>query len=208
MPTSRTSTRNSLSGFSLIEMLIVIALMAVITLVAAPSISSVLRISLNSATREIASVIKEAYNSAVVTGRVYRVAYDLDKEMYWVESGPATLLLETAESKEREERRRKIAGPDYKPPVSKFSIDKSVTRSKKELPRGVIYEDVLTQQNPEAITSGIVYTHIFPHGLAEQTIIHLTDSGKKRISLVIAPLVGKTDLYERYITAEEAFGKK
>ncbi len=206
MVTSRTSTRSN--GFSLIEMLIVIALMAVIALVAAPSISSVLRVSLNSATRELASVIKEAYNSAVVTGKVHRVVYDLRKQQYWVERGPATLLLDTTESKEREERRKRFAKPDDKPPPSVFALDKTVTRSKKDLPRGVTYEDILTQQYPEPVTEGVVYTHIFPHGLAEQTIIHLTDVGKKRISLVITPLVGKTDLYEGYITAEEAFGKK
>jgi prepilin-type N-terminal cleavage/methylation domain-containing protein len=219
MPTFRTWTRSKLrpkgrdpgeQGFSLIEMLIVVALMAVIALVAAPSISSVLRISLNSATRELASVIKEAYNSAVVTGRVHRVAYDLRKQQYWVERGPATLLLDTTESKEREERRKRIAGSkaDDKPPPSGFGIDKTITRSKKDLPRGVTFEDILTQQSPEPITEGVVYTHIFPHGLSEQTIIHLTDTGKKRISLVIAPLVGKTELHERYVTAEEIFAKR
>jgi hypothetical protein len=114
--------------------------------------------------------------------------------------------MDTAESKEREARRRKLTKED-EAPKSEFALDRSVTRSKQSLPRGVTFEDVSTQASADPIAEGIAYTHIFPHGLAEQTLIHLTDDSRKRISLVISPLVGRTDLYERYITPDEAFGR-
>lgn len=196
-------------GFSLIEMLVVIALIALITVFAMPSVSSYFQVSLSTASREMAAVVKEAYNSAVITGKVHRLVYDMKTNEYWVESGPPTVLLDTKETKEKEERRLKFStkiGEAAAPP-SPFKIEKSVTRKKTPLPRGVVFEDVITEQSPEPQTEGKAYTHFFPHGLTEETIIHLTDQSKHHVSLVISPLVGKTDLYERYATAAEIFAR-
>jgi hypothetical protein len=44
--------------------------------------------------------------------------------------------------------------------------------------------------------------------MTEPTIVHLVDSSNHHVSLVIAPLVGKSDVYDRYVTSEEVFGKK
>jgi prepilin-type N-terminal cleavage/methylation domain-containing protein len=190
-------------GFSLIEVLVVMAIVALISIMAMPSISSYFQVSLNSATRDIASTVKEAYNSAVVRGNVYRLVYDIGKAQYWVESGPPNVLLDTKESLEKEERRKRFARLSEAPPPSAFNLDKGVTRKKLSLPRGVDFEDIVTEQKHEPITEGMAYTHIFPHGLTERTIIHLKDTSKHHISLVISPLIGRTDLYERYVTAAE-----
>jgi hypothetical protein len=123
-----------------------------------------------------------------------------------VESGPTTLLLDTAESRELEERRRRFS-KDEAPPPSPFALDKTVTRSKITLPRGVEFEDVITQQTEEPIIEGTAYTHFFPHGFTEQTIVHLKDKENHHYSLVISPLVGRTDLYQHYVTAKEIFEK-
>lgn len=194
-------------GFTLIELLVVVAIIAIFSAIAMPTISSYFKVSLSSAAREMASTIKETYNSSVMTGKVHRIAYDIKKGNYWVESGPPTALLETKESKEREERRKVFARAGETPPPSGFSLEKSVTHKKMALPSGASFEDVITQQSLEPITEGVAYSHFFPHGFTEQTIIHLQDESKHKVSLVISPLIGKTDLYERYITRDEAFKK-
>jgi general secretion pathway protein H len=193
-------------GFSLIEMLVVVAIIAMITGVSLPTVSSYFQLSLNSATRDLATVIKESYNAAVISGRVYRLAYDLKQNQYWVEAGPPDALLETKETKEKEERKKRLF-KDETEKQSPFSMDKTITRKKMSLPRGVTYEDIITQQSPEPLTSGIAYTHFFPHGLTEQSIIHLTDQSKHKASLVITPLIGNTDLYDHYVNGAEVFGK-
>jgi general secretion pathway protein H len=196
------------SGFSLIELIVVIAIITLISIFAIPGLSSYFQVSLNSATRDIASSIKEAYNSTVVSRRVHRMAFDLEKNEFWVESGPANLLLDTKESREKAEHRRKLSTEiEANKQESPFQIEKTITRKKLALPRGVVFEDVITQQSSEPITTGKAYSHFFPNGLSEQTLIHLTDQSKHRITLAISALLGQTDLYDRYATANEIFGK-
>ena len=184
--------------------MIVVAIIAMVSALAIPSITSYFQVSLTSASRQIAGTIKETYNATVITGQVHRLAYDLKESTYWVETGPNNVLLDTKESKEREARKKRI-GHNEKPVASPFNLDKTVTRKKVSLPSGVTFEDVMTQASTEAITEGMAYSHFFPHGMIEQTIIHLTDKSKHKVSLVILPIIGNTDMYERYLTREEAF---
>lgn len=195
-------------GFTLIELLVVVALIAIITIMALPSVGSYFQISMSSAARELASTVKETYNTSVITGKVLRIVYDLKSNEYWVESGPVTELLDTPATKEKAERKKRFASLSQKAPESPFHLDKSVTRKKVSLPRGVHFEDIVTQQSNEPITEGVAYTHFFPHGLTEQTIVHLADDSKHKVSLVLSPLTGRTDQYERYVNPDEILPKK
>ncbi len=200
--------RSRENGFSLIELLVVVALIGMISLFALPSVTNYFKLSLNSSTREIASVVKEAYNSTVMTGRVHRLVYDVTGSSFWVERGPPQVLLDTRETKEAEARRKRYSrAGDEPPPGPVFTLDKSVTRKKVSLPRGVTFEDVMTEQVREPIKEGIAYTHFFPHGPTEQTIVHLQDEANHHISLIISPLIGRTRLVERYIKLEEIHDK-
>lgn len=196
-------------GFTLIELLVVVALAGLITLFALPTVTSYFKVSLNSATREIGSIVKEAYNSTVVTGKVHRVVYDFKENTYWVEVGSANVLLDTEETRQHEERKRRFATSKEKEkePPSLFQLAKTVTRKKLSLPRGVTYEDILTEQSHEPITQGTAYTHIFPHGVTEQTILHLKDSQGHHVSLILSSLIGRTHVVDHYVKEEEAFAQ-
>jgi type II secretory pathway pseudopilin PulG len=189
----------------LIELLVVIALIGLIFLIAVPRISSTFKLSLNSTAREMASTIKETYNGAVMSGRVHRVVYDLKHGQYWAESGPADVLLDTEESLEKAKQHQRFASPDEKKAPPAFKLDTSITRKKQSLPRGVEFEDVLTEKGPEPITEGLAYTHVFPHGISERTVIHLKDSSNHEMSLIVSPILGTTRVEGHKVTLEEAY---
>lgn len=193
-------------GFTLIELMVVVAIITMVTFLIIPSLGGYLRVSINSAVRDMGGVIKDSYNSAMATGRVHRIAYNFKEGTYWVESGPANALLDTAESLEKEERRKRLLKPTQKEaPQSAFAMDKSVTRKKLSLPQGVKFEDVVTGQQKDPLVEGVAYTHFFPHGLAEQTLVHLMDGANHKVTLVISPVSGTTDVYDRYVSLQEAF---
>jgi Tfp pilus assembly protein PilE len=200
-------TNNSL-GFTLIELLVVLGIIILISSMVIPNISSYFQVSLSSATRDLASTIKEAYNSAVITGKVHRMVYNFKERSFRVESGPNNVMLDTKVSKEKREMRMKFSRHSDAPPKSEFALEKSVTRKKVTLPLGVEFEDIITQQSQNPITEGVAYTHLFPSGMSEQTIIHLKDSSKHHVSLAITSLLGMTDLYDRYVNATEAYGDR
>ena len=205
---SRAQGPGKSSGFTLIELLVVVAIIVLISMVAMPTVSSYFQLSLNSATREMATLIKEAYNSANITGNVHRMAYDLKENTYWVEMGPRDALLDTKESTEKENRHKRLFSLGETKKDSGFSQEKTISRKKSSLPRGVIYEDVITQQSKDPRTEGIVYTHFFPNTLTEQTLIHLKDQSDHHASLIITPLLGMSDLYDRYVKGTEVFEKQ
>lgn len=204
------TVRERESGFTLIEMMVVMAIIALMAALAVPSVSNFFQVSLSSTAREMAGVVKETYNSTVVTGQVHRLVYDFKTQSYWVESAMGSVLLDTDESRKRAERKSRFATEKEKEEAEKqrssqFMMAKSVTRKKVALPTGVTFEDVQTQQSEEPITEGKAYTHFFPHGMIEQTVVHLMDTSKHHVSLVLNPIVGKTDMYERYVNEKEAF---
>jgi len=194
------------SGLTLVELLVVVALIALITAVSLPTVGGYLKLSLNTAARELSSTVKETYNSTAMTGKVHRLVYDIDAHQYWVESGPPTALLDTQESKEREERKKRFAKAGEKTSEGPaFTLEKSVTRKKISLPQGVEFEDVLTEGSKEPFSSGKAFTHFFPHGITEQTLIHLKDGSKHQTTLIISPLIGRTQVVDRYLKEREAY---
>src|SRR4051812_45420833 len=88
-------------GFTLIELIVVVAIISLIAVVALPSVNSYFQVSLETAAREMGATVKETYNSSVITGLVHRMAFDLKENKYWVEIGPPTALLDTKETQQK-----------------------------------------------------------------------------------------------------------
>ncbi|MBS1958685.1 MAG: prepilin-type N-terminal cleavage/methylation domain-containing protein [Bdellovibrionales bacterium] len=200
------------AGFTLIELLIVVAILGLVAIIAIPSISNTFRFSVKSAGREIANVVKDASNSAQVSGRIHRIVYDLKASQYWVESTSESALMKSEESKRIEKERSGSLFDKIDPEEEKkkggFRMEALVTRSKKSLPLGVKFKDIYTEQSEDPITEGVAYTHIYPQGLSEKSLIHLEDNAKNEVSLVISNLLARCQMDGRYVKYEEVFKKQ
>ncbi len=210
---ARSRTNSGRSGFTLIELLVVIALLGLVGLIALPNISGVFKISLSSSVRELASTIKETYNTTMMTKRVHRLVIDIKANQFWVEMGPTQFLMDTEDSKRREERLTRGMSFKEREEAEKkksesFVIIKGINKGKRPLPRGVSFEDVITEQNDQAIVEGQAYIHFFPGGMIEQSMIHLQDNSSHKATLVVQPIVGRTRVYDRHIPKEEVFSQK
>ena len=199
MPTLRRRMRTKSSGFTLLELMIVVAILGLVGLVIIPNIGSTFRFSVQSSAREIATLIKDTSNSAQITGKVHRLVYDLKEQKYWVESTSEMTLLKSEESMAVEKEEAKKNGG--------FHQESSLTKNKKTLPIGVKFKDIYTEQSEEPITEGLAYTHIFPQGLSEKSLIHLTDNSKNDVSLIVTNLLGRCTIEGRYMEYKEVFKK-
>jgi prepilin-type N-terminal cleavage/methylation domain-containing protein len=200
--------RKHQDGFSLIELLIVVAILGLVGMIAIPSISNTFRFSVQSTAREIATLIKDTANSAQITGRVHRIAYDLKTNQYWVESSGETTLLKSDESKEKEKETHSFFSNKEEDENKKnggFHMENLLTKKKRALAIGVMFKDVSTEQSDEPIVEGMAYTHIFPQGMSEKSVIHLIDTSKNETSLIVTNLLGRCQVEGRYIDAKEVF---
>lgn len=205
------SEPGSSAGFSLIELLIVIAILGLVGLITIPSISNTFRFSVQSTGREIATLIKDATNSAQITGKVHRIAYDLKSQQYWVESSAESTLLKSDESIKREkEKSRGFFSNDDDEEKKKnggFRQENLLTKKKRTLAVGVRFKDVVTEQSDVPITEGMAYTHIFPQGMSEKSLVHLIDTSNNEISLEVSNLLGRCSVQGRYVDVKEFFRK-
>ena len=194
--------KKSKYGFTLVELLVVIALLAIITAISLPRVAGVFRVSLKNTSREMASTIRDAYHSTLLTQKIHRIAYDLDKNQYWVESAPkGTLLMKPKEdqrfeNEERQNQRNKS-----------FSQATSVTEEKQSLDGDATLKAIYNENAPEkGVQQGKTYSHFFPDGLTESTLIHLEDSQGNKVTLVISSILGKTKILSKHIKPQEYFG--
>jgi prepilin-type N-terminal cleavage/methylation domain-containing protein len=166
---------NPIAGFTLIELLIVVAILGLVGMIAIPSISNTFRFSVKSSAREIATLIKDASNQAQITGKVHRIAYDLKNQQYWVESTSENTLLKSDESikKEKEQSRSLFFKEDDTKKNGGFRQENLLTKKKRTLAVGVTFTDVYTEQSEDPIKDGMAYTHIFPQGMSEKSLVHL-----------------------------------
>jgi hypothetical protein len=81
------------AGFTLIEMGVVIALFALVTAVAIPSVNALSGAKLRSTTAMVVGLTREAYARAAITGKVHRIVFDIDKGLFWLERTEESFVL-------------------------------------------------------------------------------------------------------------------
>lgn len=195
----REQLQKSGSGFSLVEILIVIGLIGLIMSLYLTDFGGALRMNISNASREIATIVRETHDEAILKGQVYRVAFDIDKGTYWVEMGERDFLMRTEEQQNEENKKNEHRSAEEKEKSKEpFQLATTVTRRKLTLPRGVKFSDIQTSRSSEPAKDGVVYAYVFPHGFIEKLIVHLEDRQERKNTLAVNSVTGKSRLFEHY----------
>ncbi|MGE9746106.1 pilus assembly FimT family protein [Bdellovibrio bacteriovorus] len=185
-------------GFTLIEIMIVLAIMAALITVGAPRLLKKDG-NIKSVARNFIVLSKEIRNKARLTNSTYRLAISMEpgEEKYWLEraSGPQAVDPEAAE---KEKDRDEEGAP---PPL--FQMDKSLLKKEKELPEGLRFASVETVNMKSPMTSGVAYIHFFPEGFVEASAVQITNGNNLTWTLVFNPLTGQADIIEKASSLKE-----
>lgn len=207
-------------GFSLIELLIVLTIVAIVSGAVVVSFRSLRRATARSAAGRLGAAIRYTYDRAVTTGSYYRLVFDLGEQQYWAERSEARFFigrdkermaggkgLADEDEAEREKKRKADAErqptmqgpgaqallPPPEPQRARFESFRDANLPKVTL-RGARVRDLWTRRQKEPYTEGRAYLYFFPDGHTERALIHMADEDGDVYSLVVHPLTGRVEM--------------
>jgi len=198
-------------AFTLIELLIVLAIFGLVMGLGYPQIKRIYRSNLRSAAAQMAGTIRYGYDISVIKGRIHRVVFDFDKSVYRLEVSNTDELVsleeETAqdEEKKKEELQKQQSLSKEEPQKAPaFSPAEGETGKDRKLPSGISFDSVENVNTKKKTTSDVAYLYFFPSGMTEDVIIRL--SGERNnsgfYSLRVNPANAKVVIEGRYLEAE------
>jgi general secretion pathway protein H len=210
----RAGAYGSSRGLTLIEILVVIAIMVLFVGVAVAGSMQLPSARLRRSTTMIASAVKVAYTRATATSRDLRLVMDLDRQKIWLEESDVPMLTQAkdksatggadpitvAEQAALDEGSRIMKGPPIpKPRFHAIEVygfgDVEAGKGGKPLQRGITFRSVKTTHDDTARTSGRAYLYFWPGGRTERAAIQLrigeSSDDANTLTLLISPLTGK-----------------
>ncbi len=158
-------------GFTLIELAVVVAILAVMITLIAPRLGEIGEANLKRSARHLTGMIRFLHEEAQAKKTVYRLMFDVQEGRYWAEA-----LSQTAER-----------AMEYKRATSSIGGEGSLSGQ-------TTFRDIWVAGHPDE--PFLLFT---PDGWVEHALIHLRDGSEKDFTLKVKPLTGQTELVEGYI---------
>jgi general secretion pathway protein H len=203
-------------GLTVIEIMVVIAIMAVIIGVAVAGTSFLPSARLRRSAAMITSAIKVAYTRATATSHDLRLVMDMDRQTIWLEESDVPMLVSSKDASgtggaaavTQAERAALAAGEKlvkgFEAPRPRFHAIRAygfgdVDDTKgggKALERGIRFRSVQVSHDDAAHESGRAYLYFWPGGRTERASIQLrigdSDEESQTLTLLVkSPLTGK-----------------
>jgi prepilin-type N-terminal cleavage/methylation domain-containing protein len=218
----------SSAGFTLIEILVVLALVGLVMGIAVRGVRSLAKSDLRASVTKMSGAIRYLFDRASTTGRIHRLVIDFEQRKYWAEVSDDRFYLprdrETEDTRQRdqelaeeEDKARAEAEAaaggepatvdisryqpeEFKPKRARFSAFKEMAVKAVELKGGLKIAGLFTPRLAEPMSSGQGYIYFFPLGLTEAAQVYLSDEdGGSVYTLVVHPLTGKVVVHNSYI---------
>ena len=228
LSTSTNHARRNRGGMTLVEVMVVLALMLALMAILVPAMSAILGLNQRAAAKKLVITYDRLHDEAVLQNNSFRIIYDLDANKYSIEVGEQGAIIYTStEQREayEEQKRRAVALMSdeelamYHATKKPFDKVKSAYKDEVEMPRGVHLAGVYTPQYGKMMTvddlpedpedgTRMLYSYVFGNGFTEHTVIWITDIDDEDVgwTIVVEPLSGKVQLMPELIEWEDTIG--
>ena len=187
-------------GYTLIELIIVVAVIGLVAAAALPTLNSVTGANARAAAGELAGAMRYLFETAALRRETCRLALDIDGGSWWAEctKDRYTVSAEKQAAGWREEeeeladrfpderdaeRRRLLAR-------AKFGQFNDRLAKKRTLPGAVRFSEVWSEHQREPFDKGMAYVYFFPQGRTEEARVPVRD-GDTVYSTVLQAYTGR-----------------
>jgi general secretion pathway protein H len=191
-------------GFTLIEVLITVAVIGVMALAAAPAVNSFTGANARSSAAEIAGAYRYLFDTAALRHQTCRMVLDMDHQEWWAEctqAGPGNRRGQpvmgkdgVAEDDDAERARGFSDEPDAEKrrflSRARFAEFKDRQVGKRRLKGGAAFEKIWTPRQRDPQTKGKAYVYFYPQGQGDRAQIPVADGGNA-YTVVTQPLTGR-----------------
>ena len=190
-------------GFTLIEVLITVAVIGVMALAAAPAVNAFPGANARSSAAEIAGAYRYLFDTAALRHQTCRMVLDMDHQEWWAEcteAGPGNRRGQPVMGKDgaAEDDAALAKGFSDEPDADKrrflararFAEFKDRQVGKRKLKGGSAFEKIWTPRQRDPQTKGKAYVYFYPQGQGDRAQIPVADGGNA-YTVVTQPLTGR-----------------
>ena len=182
-------------GLTLIEILLVLALMGLLSTYAIPRLTQIARVSTRSGVRRFSALVKYCYDQSILTGKLHRINLDLTPgNQQW------SLEVANNDALPEEKIKQDIAGVSSssakgKKPDTGFTALEGQSR----MPKGITVVNVKSWRLPEneSATKGLMAIYCFPNGFVDDALVAIQEEGHPKapiFNVKTRSLTGRVDI--------------
>jgi len=209
----RAAGRGLTPGFTLLEIVVTIAVLSLILGVVVSRMDTMLEWDMKNASNKLASTMRYLYNKSATEGLYIRLVMDLSENVYWVEATTDPFLISAGEDEgasmgggagEEGAVEEGEEGYAIRPRQPVFTKVDSYLLKPTRLPPTVFFKDVYVEHERTAVDGGRAEIYFFPNGMVEHAVVNLRDDDDEtNYSLETNPISGRVNIEDRYRTREE-----
>ena len=178
-------------GFTLLELLVAVGLMALLSAIFMPRLGGVFRFEIRSASRSLAAELEYAAQRAIATGQLHHWVLDLDRQSFRLErlrDTPPPLPADLPTHAELLDLRAPVRTFELVPVENNAGEWRWIEQG------GVWIERV--RVGDEEFRAGTVTIAFGPDGGADPAELVLADEGERQLHIVVVPFTGEIRVRE------------
>ncbi len=161
---------NNSSGFTLIELVVVLFIVGLIAGMTVPRVSNMTGVKLRGTARRLSAQIGYVYETAILKKTNFRICFDVMEQVWWTEERSGDEYVKTSD----------------------------VLLTPELLPEGVFFRRVVVMDR-EATKEEPVCAYFTPYGYVEEAVVQIeNENGTTGFTVFTDPMSGKAIIYEGF----------